>query len=108
MSLLHRFPLLSYFVLAYALTWVIELPMALGVRGVIDVHLPLWVEAFAAFGPFVAAVIVLRVTRGAEGVNELLASLGRWRVSPFWAACSSSILPRWRSAGSLRSSIFMS
>lgn len=86
MKLINRFPLLSYFLLAYLFTWVIEVPMALGVRGVIDLHLPLWVEALAAFGPFLAAVIVLRVTRGRGGVNELLASLCRWRVPPLWAA----------------------
>lgn len=82
--MIRRFPLLSYFVLAYLLTWAIEVPMALGIRGVIDFHLPLWVEAIAAFGPFAAAVIVLGVTEGPEGVSRLLASLCRWRVPPLW------------------------
>ncbi len=84
--MLRRYPLLSYFLLAYFFTWIIEVPMALGIRGVIDLHLPLWVEALAAFGPFLAAVIVLRATRGSEGVRELLASLCHWRVPPLWAA----------------------
>jgi len=82
--LINRFPLLSYFFLAYLFTWAIEVPMALGIRGFIDFHLPLWVEALAAFGPFVAAVIVLRVTQGPEGVSRLLASLVKWRVPPLW------------------------
>lgn len=91
LSLIKRFPLLSYFLLAYVFTWAIEVPMALGIRGAIDFHLPLWVEALAAFGPFAAAVIVLRVTRGSPGVRELLDSLCRWRVSPLWFAAT--VLP---------------
>ena len=77
---LRRYPLLSFFVLAYALTWAIELPMMYAARGVMDFHLPAWLEALAAFGPFLAAVIVL----GGSGTRELWASLLRWRVAPVW------------------------
>ncbi|MBT8421799.1 MAG: CPBP family intramembrane metalloprotease [Gammaproteobacteria bacterium] len=84
--MIRRFPLLSYFVLAYAFTWAIEIPVALGARGSIDFHLPMWIEALAAFGPFAAAIIVLRVTDGPDGVSRLLASLVRWRVPPLWLA----------------------
>lgn len=83
-ELIRRFPLTCYFLLAYALTWAIELPMMYGARGVIDLHLPLWLEAIAAFGPFLAAVIVLRVTNPVDGVRNLIASLLRWRVPLFW------------------------
>jgi len=71
-------------VLAYAFTWAIEVPMALGIRGAINFHLPLWIEALAAFGPFLAAIIVLKITRGTDSVRELFASLCHWRVPPFW------------------------
>ncbi len=79
---IKRFPLFSFFLLAYALTWVIEVPMMLAARGVIDLHLPAWLEAMAAFGPFLAAVIVLGL--GSSGTRELLASLLRWRIAPLW------------------------
>lgn len=81
---LKRYPLLSYFVLAYALTWAIEVPMLLNVRGVISLHLPAWLEALAAFGPALAAVLVLGFWQGAAGVRELLNSLCRWRVPVIW------------------------
>jgi len=86
--MIRRYPLFSYFLLAFALTWVIELPMMYAGRGIIDLHLPHWLEALAAFGPFLAAVIVLRATHGAAGVSKLLASLVHWRVPGIWLAAA--------------------
>ena len=48
MGFIRRHPLLSYFLLAYIFTWAIEVPMLRGARGIIDVHLPMWLEALAA------------------------------------------------------------
>jgi len=84
MDFIRRHPLLSYFLLAYIFTWAIEVPMLLGARGIIDVHLPGWLEALAAFGPFAAALIVLRLGSGKAGVEKLLVSLVKWRVPGFW------------------------
>jgi membrane protease YdiL (CAAX protease family) len=83
-KLISRFPLISYFLLTYLLTWSVEVPMMLTARGVIDLQLPHWLEAFAAFGPFAAALIVLNVTRGGAGVGQLFTSLFRWRVPGLW------------------------
>lgn len=85
---MHRFPLLSYFFLAYLFTWAIELPMMYAARGVIDFHLPHWMEAVAAFGPFAAALIVARANFGAEGVSNIMTSLVRWRVPGIWFAAT--------------------
>jgi len=82
--LLQRRPLLAYFLLAYALTWVIEVPMMLSARGLIDVSFPHALEALAAFGPFAAALLVLNATSGRQGMVALLRSLCRWRVHPGW------------------------
>jgi membrane protease YdiL (CAAX protease family) len=81
---LKRHPLLSYFVLAYLLTWIIEVPLMLDTRGVLSLHLPSWMEALAAFGPFVAALIVLGVWQGEAGLRQLFESLFRWQVSGIW------------------------
>jgi len=80
----QRHPLLSYFLLAYCFTWAIEVPVMLAARGTIDFHLPLILEALAAFGPFIAALVVLGRTRGKAGVGALLASLVNWRVPRVW------------------------
>jgi membrane protease YdiL (CAAX protease family) len=84
MDFIRRHPLLSYFLLAYLFTWAIEVPLLLGARGIIDVHLPMWLEALAAFGPFAAALIVLALGSGKAGVRKLLASIVNWRVPGFW------------------------
>lgn len=84
MTAIKKYPLLSYFLLAYLLSWSLEVPMALTARGIINVHLPFWLEALAGFGPFAAAVIVLKITEGSGGVRRLLDSLLRWRVPGIW------------------------
>jgi len=84
MSLIRRHPLLSYFLLAYFFTWAIEVPIMLAGRGIIDFHLPLALEALAAFGPFAAAIVVLGLNSGKIGVSNLLASLVKWRVPGIW------------------------
>ena len=87
-TLFKRFPLASYFVLAYLLTWSVELPMMLAARGMIALQLPHWLEAVAAFGPFIAAIVLLQVTQGVMGVRRLFASLTHWRVPGLWLAAT--------------------
>jgi membrane protease YdiL (CAAX protease family) len=87
-TLLNRFPLFSYFFLAYLFSWSIELPMMLTARGSIEVQLPHWLEALAGFGPFVAALVVLQATQGAMGIRRLFASLTHWRVPGLWLAAA--------------------
>jgi membrane protease YdiL (CAAX protease family) len=84
MDWLRRHPLAGFFLLAYLFTWAIEIPVLLAARGVIGFHLPLALEALAAFGPFAAAIIVLGLTRGKVGIRKLLASLIHWRVPGVW------------------------
>jgi membrane protease YdiL (CAAX protease family) len=68
--LVRRRPLLTFFVLSCALAW---WPAPFYVHG--------WLPAAqAGFGPFLAAVIVLAVTRGRTGVRRLMADMVRWRA----------------------------
>lgn len=83
-----RYPLTSYFLLAYLFTWVIEVPMLLEARGISTIHLPHWLEALAAFGPFAAALVVLRLDGNRAGILELLKSTVRWRVPVVWFAAA--------------------
>ncbi len=71
---------LVYFFLAYAVTWSIEIPIALSVQGIVDARFPYAVHYFASFGPTVAALIVAAVTEGGAGISRLWAGLVRWRV----------------------------
>lgn len=77
---MHQRPLLSYIGLAYLWTWVTVLPLLLQKRGVLDLGLPDAWEAVGAFGPFVAAYLVIRRTGGSAGLAAFWHSLRNWRV----------------------------
>jgi uncharacterized protein len=77
---MSRHSLEWYFILAYVLSWSIEIPLALSVRGLIAWRLPPWIHYLAAFGPFAAAITVTGLSQGAAGVNALLKRLIQWRV----------------------------
>jgi membrane protease YdiL (CAAX protease family) len=71
-----RHPLISFFVLAFALTWPLIPLVSLS---------PLW--GFPAlFGPALAAVIVAAVADGRAGLKDLLGRAVRWRVGAGWYA----------------------
>lgn len=62
-----RHPLIAFFVIAYAVAWAF-LPFA----------------SFGAFGPLVAALIVVPLSRGRAGLKEWGSRLIRWRVRWIW------------------------
>ncbi len=76
MSAVRRHPLVVFFVLAYALSWWPWILYAFDLS-----PLPI-----VGFGPFLAAIVVLAVTRGMAGVVALLRRMVRWRVAPVWYA----------------------
>jgi membrane protease YdiL (CAAX protease family) len=78
-SPVRRYPLIAFFILAYALSW-------LGGWGLYTLNHDL--PAVASFGPFLAALVVLAITSGRIGVGDLLRSMVRWRVSPVWYAAA--------------------
>jgi membrane protease YdiL (CAAX protease family) len=89
---MRRAPLLSYVALAYLLTWGIALPLLLARRGWADLEVGEGWEALAAFGPLVAAFVVLAATGGRAACEALLASMTRWRVGAGWL-CFSLLSP---------------
>jgi uncharacterized protein len=75
-ALVRRHPLVTFFVLAYALSWWAWILYALGV----------FPNPIASFGPFLAALVVLALTEGKPGIGRLFRRMVRWRVSPVWYA----------------------
>src|SRR6476660_9555466 len=69
-------PVLTFFVLAYAISWSASVGYALGVF-----QIPI-----LAFGPFLAAIIVTALADGRQGVKVLLLKLVQWRVGLVWYA----------------------
>jgi membrane protease YdiL (CAAX protease family) len=78
MSLVRRYPLTAFVVLACALSW---WPWIL-------YSLDLLPTPIVGFGPFLAALAVLAVTEGKRGVLGLLRRMVRWRVGLQWYAAA--------------------
>jgi membrane protease YdiL (CAAX protease family) len=72
--------LVLYFILAYAVSWSFEIPIALSVQGLISIKVPMWIHYFASFGPMIAALILSAVTEGQQGIRNLVARIFKWRV----------------------------
>jgi membrane protease YdiL (CAAX protease family) len=79
-----RHSLFLFFVLAYALSWAVEIPLALRAHGLIAAPIPWSLHYLAAYGPLLAAIIVTGVTTGREGLRELCGRMLKWRVRPVW------------------------
>lgn len=76
--------LYAFLALAYAISWAIEIPLALRARGLIDVPIPFAVHYLAAYAPMLAAIVVTRLTDDRDGLTELFGRMFRWRVQPMW------------------------
>jgi hypothetical protein len=70
-SVVKRHPIITFFVLSYAISWG---------------SIPLW--TFQAGGPFIAAFVVILMTRGLSGLRELGSRMIRWRVRWYWYAAA--------------------
>jgi uncharacterized protein len=74
MSVIRRHPVITFFLLCYALSW-----------GAIP-----W-NSFFAPGVLVAALIVVSLTEGVAGLRAMGARLIRWRVSWIWYALALAV-----------------
>jgi membrane protease YdiL (CAAX protease family) len=79
MLLVKRHPLISFIVLAYALSWWIWILYASEIT---------FLGPIFALGPFLAAIIVTALTRGTAGLKALLSRMVRWRVGLKWYAAA--------------------
>ena len=71
----RRHPVAAFFVLAYTLSWLVWIPAALAGAGQA-------LLVVGAFGPAVAAYIVIRITGGS--VRAWARQILHWRVQPRW------------------------
>jgi membrane protease YdiL (CAAX protease family) len=87
MTFFRRHPLLSFFLLAYTLSWLTWLPYVLSEDGlgVLALHLPSLYVAIGAFtGPFLAGFLMTAVVSGRQGTHALLKRFVLWRVGIGW------------------------
>src|SRR5215211_6365589 len=88
---LARHPLISYFLLAYAGSWLVTVPVALSANGVglLPFSIPdgsvFFVSAAWVFlGPTLAAFSMTGTTEGRAGIRRLLHRYVLWRVGLRW------------------------
>src|SRR5215212_2496967 len=90
-GVLARHPLTFYFLLAYAGTWLVTVPVALSANGIglLPFGIPegsvIFVSAAWVFlGPTLAALIMTGATEGRAGIRRLLRRYVLWRVGLRW------------------------
>jgi len=82
-----------FVVLAYLLSWGVEIPLALQYRGVLDSSLPYALHYLAAFGPLAAALLVSVAVEGSAGLKSLTSQWTQFRVNfRYWLAAASPLL----------------
>ena len=83
-SFMQRHQLVAYFVLAYAITWIIVSPLVASALGLLHLSIPPQIHYLGAYGPLLAALIVTGVTGGAAGLCELGSRMIKWRLGIVW------------------------
>jgi membrane protease YdiL (CAAX protease family) len=74
---IRRHPLVTFFLLAFAITWVVWVPRAVGAQLGLVGQVSTW-------APAIAALLAAALTGGRTAVSELGARLVRWRVGWKW------------------------
>jgi uncharacterized protein len=89
-AFIKRHPLLTYFALAFAISWGVVLIVVgpggfPGTKEQIDMLLPFVILAMLA-GPLVAGILLTGLVYGGAGFRHLLTGMARWRVGARWYA----------------------
>ena len=99
-SALRRHPLIAFFTLAYAGSWVLWSPWWLSLSGLGLLRYELPFTAIAGInqlglfaGPFAAAVIMTRVTEGPAGMRLFWRRIVQWRAGARWYVLALVALP---------------
>jgi membrane protease YdiL (CAAX protease family) len=83
LTLTKRYPLIAFFLLSYLISWP---------AWFLEAGCATWTSFPGYFGPAIAAVIIVALTRGRSALEELFARIFRWRVSLKWYL-GASLLP---------------
>jgi membrane protease YdiL (CAAX protease family) len=87
-SWIKKNALLVYFVLAFAISWVFMIPVALSAQGLLVQSIPYALYYLAPMGPMISAITVSAVVEGREGLRHQLRGLTKWRVGFKYVAFS--------------------
>lgn len=76
-------PVIAFFLLTFAITYLCWVPMTASGRGWIEFDLPL-LYLVGGLGPGIAAYTVMRILRGKNAGQALFGPLLQWRAGPWW------------------------
>ena len=82
----RRYPLATFFALAYGISWLLWAPLWLPAFGVDSLPTLPFHHALGALGPIAAAFLVSAAQSGPAGPADLLRRMGLWRGRLVWAA----------------------
>jgi uncharacterized protein len=82
-SVVKRHPLITFFVLTYALSWAFEIPLVVLRDGIAGIQ-GLVLNLLAANVPSVLAIVLTAMVFGRGSLRRLLGRLLIWRVNPLW------------------------
>ena len=77
-------PIITYFILAYAISWIIVAPLVASAQGFIDVSVPFALHYLNDYAPLSAAIITAAIANGTDGLRELFQRITKWRVGLGW------------------------
>jgi membrane protease YdiL (CAAX protease family) len=81
-----------YFILAFAISWSIAVPLALTNQGIIPAVLPQWSHYLVAFGPMTSALVVTGISQGSIGLKDLGKHMIRWACPKWWLIALSPLI----------------
>src|SRR5512140_2207229 len=74
----------AFAAIAFAISWAIEIPLALVAKGVYSWEIPFSIHYLAAFGPGIAGIIMTWEEGGIHGLRGLFIQSVTWRVGIVW------------------------
>lgn len=80
--MLKRYPLIAFVILAYLITWLVWLPLA--IRGPIYGDRLSYLHFLGSLGPLASAFVVTRLAAGRLGVLEMMGRLFKWKIPVGW------------------------
>ena len=96
-TIMKKYPVASFFVLAYTISWVLWIPVVLIIKFVLPAGQdPGWLMIpmlVGTYSPTIAAVMMTRILEGKQGVKKLWAKFLVWRVGFRWYLVAFLIAP---------------
>ena len=79
-----KHPIITYCILAYAMSWIIVAPLVASAQGFIDVSVPFALHYLNDYAPLSAAIITTAIANGTDGLRELFQRMIKWRAGLGW------------------------